>query len=491
MSNEAVAAWMQLYFYNARIQFEALFYRYGILTIVSLVFIGIVALTIAFCRHAANPDNGKGRVSYNYGIGYEQNMRVYQEDRYSIDSIMIDGKIMSYYGVYDGHGGCYASQYCAEHLFQNIMSASEFPNDIPNAIYEGFAKTDEEFKTVCAQLNTDDGCTVCICLLYDNNLYFAHVGDSRGIVVTADRKSYIATNDHKPNRPDEKDRIVSKGGKVLFWGVWRVEGILAVSRAIGDYKLKQYVSNIPEVVNHTVISNNKDDPSKEMKYIIIATDGLWDTVNTNEVGEWIYTWSKEPNLQLSEISQRLIKAAKYRGSEDNISFLLYIYIYNIFIISFIRYITVLTIELSPFVHEVVQVAMTTVDAEGQKQSVMLPKKESAQKLDLYSIESALEEEDKENKQQEYDSPKEDDDEGLFLDEEDNEFIQNNEEKSSHDMEHKEGSQEGPNTSMNQSHDDTHSDNSSPEKSPDSQGNVTVLEDNLDSNNSLRQRNVKQ
>lgn len=36
--------------------------------------------------------------------------------------------------------------------------------------------------------------------------------------------------DHKPNREDEERRIVQLGGKVIHWGRWRVQGVLAVSR---------------------------------------------------------------------------------------------------------------------------------------------------------------------------------------------------------------------------------------------------------------------
>ena len=46
-------------------------------------------------------------------------------------------------------------------------------------------------------------------------------------------------NPHKPQNEDEKKRIEESGGVVVWYGAWRVNGILAVSRAIGDQKLKQ------------------------------------------------------------------------------------------------------------------------------------------------------------------------------------------------------------------------------------------------------------
>jgi len=40
---------------------------------------------------------------------------------------------------------------------------------------------------------------------------------------------------HKPERKDEKERIEALGGRVIWFGAWRVNGNLAVSRAIGEF----------------------------------------------------------------------------------------------------------------------------------------------------------------------------------------------------------------------------------------------------------------
>ncbi|EKX31539.1 hypothetical protein GUITHDRAFT_83052 [Guillardia theta CCMP2712] len=102
----------------------------------------------------------------------------------------------------------------------------------------------------------------------------ANVGDSRG-VLCQDGRAVPMSDDHKPNRPDERRRIELAGGMVVTVGVARVGGILAVSRAIGDSPLKQFVPATPE---YKVI---RRDPSQ--KFIILATDGLWDVVSNQEV----------------------------------------------------------------------------------------------------------------------------------------------------------------------------------------------------------------
>lgn len=48
------------------------------------------------------------------------------------------------------------------------------------------------------------------------------------------------TKDHHPNRDDERIRVENAGGHVVEWGgVPRVNGQLAVSRAIGDVYFKR------------------------------------------------------------------------------------------------------------------------------------------------------------------------------------------------------------------------------------------------------------
>lgn len=78
--------------------------------------------------------------------------------------------------------------------------------------------------------------TTAVCALLrpkDKTLYIAWVGDSQALLVRQGRV-YQCVHPHKPEREDEKLRIQEKGGTVIHWGVWRVNGQLAVSRAIGE-----------------------------------------------------------------------------------------------------------------------------------------------------------------------------------------------------------------------------------------------------------------
>lgn len=58
--------------------------------------------------------------------------------------------------------------------------------------------------------------------------------------------------DHKPQDAAERARIEAAGGVVAWAGTWRVQGVLAVSRAIGDRPLKRYVISRPDVVEEAL-----------------------------------------------------------------------------------------------------------------------------------------------------------------------------------------------------------------------------------------------
>ena len=55
------------------------------------------------------------------------------------------------------------------------------------------------------------------------------------------------TEDHKPDRVDERDRVESKGGTVVWAGTWRVSGVLAVSRSFGNRMMKHLIIPHPEI----------------------------------------------------------------------------------------------------------------------------------------------------------------------------------------------------------------------------------------------------
>lgn len=79
------------------------------------------------------------------------------------------------------------------------------------------------------------GCTACVALVTDTEIYCANAGDSRCVLSNGGKAIEMST-DHKPSLPTETARINKAGG---FVEEDRVKGILNLSRSLGDLEYKQ------------------------------------------------------------------------------------------------------------------------------------------------------------------------------------------------------------------------------------------------------------
>ena len=108
----------------------------------------------------------------------------------------------------------------------------------------------------------------------------------------------------------ERMRIQQAGGFVSFNGVWRVAGVLATSRALGDLPLKEknFLIADPDILTF-------DLQELEPRFMILATDGLWDYFSNEEAVEFVLDRLSEPHFG----AKSLVLQAYYRGSLDNIT----------------------------------------------------------------------------------------------------------------------------------------------------------------------------
>ncbi|KAL1123768.1 hypothetical protein AAG570_001541 [Ranatra chinensis] len=157
------------------------------------------------------------------------------------------------------------------------------------------------------------GTTALIALVEGSRLIVANVGDSRGVMCDAKGNAIPLSFDHKPQQMREQKRIKEAGGFITFNGVWRVAGILATSRALGDYPLKdkKLVIADPDILTFRL-----DDHRPQ--FVVLASDGLWDTFTNEEAIAFIrHQLSEEPHLGAKSIALQ----AYSRGSLDNITVL--------------------------------------------------------------------------------------------------------------------------------------------------------------------------
>ncbi|ERN02988.1 probable protein phosphatase 2C 76 [Amborella trichopoda] len=246
-------------------------------------------------------EDGKLSCGYSSFRGKRSSM----EDFYDVKTAKIDGHTVCLFGIFDGHGGSRAAEYLKEHLFENLMKHPQFVTDTKLAISETYQKTDSDFLEAESNTFRDDGSTASTAVLVGRQLYVANVGDSRAVISKAG-KAIPLSEDHKPNRSDERKRIENAGGVVMWAGTWRVGGVLAMSRAFGNRLLKQFVVAEPEIQEQEV--------TEDLECLVLASDGLWDVV-PNEDAVSLAKTVEEPEAA----ARKLTETAYMRGSADNIT----------------------------------------------------------------------------------------------------------------------------------------------------------------------------
>ena len=138
------------------------------------------------------------------------------------------------YAVFDGHGGEFASQYCIDNLKYVLdkYKMDDVVKDKEKMMFDLFKALDEELLEEADKKKSYAGTTALMMIVNGKQITIANAGDSRGILVHRSGSIMLLSQDHKPDRKDERSRITKLGGLIIHWGVWRVEGLLAVSRAL-------------------------------------------------------------------------------------------------------------------------------------------------------------------------------------------------------------------------------------------------------------------
>ncbi|OXV08521.1 hypothetical protein Egran_03717 [Elaphomyces granulatus] len=269
-----------------------------------------------------------------------------------------------YFAIFDGHAGTFAAEWCGKKLhliLEDIMKKN--PNTpVPELLDQAFTSVDQQLEKLPVK---NSGCTVVAAVLRwedripsspgsialvpavpataseseavpehaqtptqpEQNatpaepaagespsptkeaatrlrvLYTANVGDAR-IVLCRNGKALRLSYDHKGSDENEGKRIANAGGLILNN---RVNGILAVTRALGDTYMKDLVTGHP-YTTETVIQPDQDE------FLILACDGLWDVCTDQEAVDLI-----RDTKDAQEASKILVDHALSRFSTDNLS----------------------------------------------------------------------------------------------------------------------------------------------------------------------------
>ncbi|KAK3024905.1 hypothetical protein RJ639_043220 [Escallonia herrerae] len=230
-----------------------------------------------------------------------------------------------FFGVYDGHGGSQVAKFCAERMHKVIaeewdkeaVDGAEWQQRWEAAFSGSFERADNEVLTE-AEATEMVGSTAVAVVLSGCQIITSNCGDSRAVLCRG-TDTIALTVDQKPDREDELTRIESQGGKVINWNGARVLGVLAMSRAIGDWYLRPWIVPVPEITFTT--------RSDEDECLIVASDGLWDVMSNYEVGEVARrllrrrrrSMVEDENSGAQAVADSLTEIALSRNSSDNIS----------------------------------------------------------------------------------------------------------------------------------------------------------------------------
>merc|ERR1712232_1541612 len=185
------------------------------------------------------------------------------EDSHIANTTMPNG--LSLFGVFDGHGGQATALYVKKHYVKCLTNLPSFKSkNYRLALEESFLKIDEMMLTDSGKkelgASDESGCTATVALVTPTEIFCCNAGDSRTIL-SKGKSAIDLSIDHKPNLPDEQRRIYNANGYVEDN---RVDGMLALSRALGDFEYKKNPGAGPK--------DQKVTAFPEIKSIQLTTD---------------------------------------------------------------------------------------------------------------------------------------------------------------------------------------------------------------------------
>ncbi|KAK9475122.1 phosphatase 2C-like domain-containing protein [Dipodascopsis tothii] len=252
----------------------------------------------------------------------------------STDAEPRDGNDAGYFAVFDGHAGKAAADWCGKNL--HLLLEEHLARTPAASVPETLDRTFTEADSVMARLAMKNaGCTAAVAVLRwedkpvaaaepsphahflrqywkhapaaadvvrERILYTANAGDAR-IVLCRRGAALRLSYDHKGTDPAEIKRIQDAGGLVV---AGRVNGVLAVTRALGDAYIKSLVTGHPYTTETYLTPDDE--------FVILACDGLWDVCSDQAAVDLV-----RPIADPDAAAKALVDHALRNFSTDNIT----------------------------------------------------------------------------------------------------------------------------------------------------------------------------
>lgn len=243
------------------------------------------------------------------------------------------GPYGTFVGVYDGHGGPETSRFINDHLVHHLKRfAAEQLSMSVDVIRKAIQATEDGFMSLVTkqwsmkpQIASVGSCCL-VGVICNGTLYIANLGDSRAVLgravkATGEVLAVQLSTEHNAAIESIRHELQSSHPNdsnivVLKQNVWRVKGLIQISRSIGDVYLKKAEFNreplyakfrlrepfkMPILSSEPSISTHQLQPQD--RFIIFASDGLWEHLSNQEAVDIVQ------NNPRSGISRRLVKSA--------------------------------------------------------------------------------------------------------------------------------------------------------------------------------------
>lgn len=254
------------------------------------------------------------------------------------------GSFGTFVGIFDGHGGQQAAKFASENLLPNLQRCMEKRGQAVTvqALEDAIMETEGQLLKMVREnwhkrpQFASVGTCCLVGVVRDNTVILASLGDSKAVLGSARRFGFgmgygmsarQLTKEHNAGIesvreemwrrfPKDKTILVEKSG------VWRVKGIIQITRSLGDFYLKMSEFQNPPLLERfrlptplvasvltcePYVATHRISPLDS--FIIFASDGLWEHVTNQEAVDIVHTYPR------AGIARRLVKLAMIRAAK--------------------------------------------------------------------------------------------------------------------------------------------------------------------------------
>ena len=245
-----------------------------------------------------------------------------------------DNKMVSFFGVYDGHGGSACSEWLRKNLHIEVAKRL-YENNTHAALPQTLIDTFEEVEDgPCSRFAPGSCCTTV--LIKDNKVYNATAGDSMAVIYGPDKKKMHKLNDRHGVEfsPQEIKRL--KEAKAEVSTDYETEGAvisrdsrgrfikaLYPTRGFGDADFKDLVKPKPVVISTpTGAGVGYEGEAFDLAahgpgpyWLLIGCDGLWDFMKEPEITKTMFAKGDNPQA-MAEHLVKVSQAHPYSSYDD-------------------------------------------------------------------------------------------------------------------------------------------------------------------------------